>query len=141
MKESGHLRFRQLVMESPALREYAGRMWARHERALAEAIATDRGEDRPSPQVRALAHIVYEIPSLMQGPGDDPTALREAVFGVREPKRDNLSFRGCSRADQPWPARRDPRVSATASTRSSRARATLDRMVPTGQPQISAASA
>ncbi len=82
MREPGHLSFRRLVVGSPALREYAGRMWERHERALAAAIAADRGEPQPSPATRALAHIVCGLPGLVQGPDDDPVALREAVFAI-----------------------------------------------------------
>ncbi|GAA1875672.1 TetR/AcrR family transcriptional regulator [Pseudonocardia ailaonensis] len=74
--------FRRLVEESPALREYAARMWARHEQALAAAIAEDRGEAAPSPSTRALAHVFCGIPGLVQGPDDDAAALREATFAI-----------------------------------------------------------
>jgi AcrR family transcriptional regulator len=82
MRQPEHLAFRRLVVGSPALREYAGRMWARHERALAAAIAADRGEPEPGPDTRALAHIVCRLPALVQGPDDDPAALRDAVFAI-----------------------------------------------------------
>ena len=58
-------RFSELARSTPGLREYARRMWARHEHALARAIADELGQDEPSPQVRALAHIVTDLPGFL----------------------------------------------------------------------------
>jgi AcrR family transcriptional regulator len=77
-----HLRFRRLVLTSPALREYAGRMWRRHEAALIRAIADERGEVEPSPATRVLAHVFCGMGDMVQGPDDDAVALREATFAM-----------------------------------------------------------
>lgn len=75
-------RFRALVGGTPSVREYARRVWARHEEALVEAIAADLGLDAPTPAVRALAHVVVDLPALLQGPGVEPQQQLDAVFAL-----------------------------------------------------------
>lgn len=53
-------RMRDLVASTPALREYAHRMWIRHEAALARAVATEMGLADDDPSCLALAHLTLE---------------------------------------------------------------------------------
>ncbi|MGA4949494.1 TetR/AcrR family transcriptional regulator [Streptomyces lydicamycinicus] len=76
-------RFRQLVMSTPALRDYGHRMWMRHETALAQAIATDSGAPENDPACAALAHFALEALVLARGQ-DDPSAAVDAAFDLLE---------------------------------------------------------
>ncbi|MFF3541747.1 TetR/AcrR family transcriptional regulator [Streptomyces platensis] len=76
-------RFRQLVMSTPALRDYGHRMWMRHETALAHAIAADTGAPQDDPACAALAHFALEALALARGQ-DDPRAAINAAFGLLE---------------------------------------------------------
>ncbi|MGA4876376.1 TetR/AcrR family transcriptional regulator [Streptomyces lydicamycinicus] len=76
-------RFRQLVMSTPALRDYGHRMWMRHETALAQAIATDSGAPENDPACAALAHFALEALVLARGQ-DDPRAAVDAAFDLLE---------------------------------------------------------
>jgi AcrR family transcriptional regulator len=51
---------RDLVSSAPALREYAHRMWLRHEEALAAAVAAESGRPADDPACAALAHLALE---------------------------------------------------------------------------------
>ncbi|WDO11177.1 TetR/AcrR family transcriptional regulator [Streptomyces murinus] len=73
--------FLRLVDTTPALREYARRMWLRHEHALAAAIADDAGLPADDPSCRALAHFALEAPVLVRGSKDPGTAL-DRVFDL-----------------------------------------------------------
>ncbi|WP_069166081.1 TetR/AcrR family transcriptional regulator [Nocardia altamirensis] len=67
--------FRRLIDTTPALREYARRMWLRHENALAAAIATDIGLPENDPACQALAHFTLEAVTLVYGRDDAESAL------------------------------------------------------------------
>ncbi|MFE0459186.1 TetR/AcrR family transcriptional regulator [Kitasatospora sp. NPDC058965] len=67
--------FLHLIDATPALREYARRMWLRHEGALAAAIAADAGLPGPDAGCRALAHFALEAVSLVHGDRDPEAAL------------------------------------------------------------------
>ncbi|GAA0677788.1 TetR/AcrR family transcriptional regulator [Streptomyces malaysiensis subsp. malaysiensis] len=73
--------FLRLIDTTPALREYARRMWLRHEYALAAAIADDAGLPADDPGCRALAHFALEAPVLVRGSRDPDTAL-DRVFDL-----------------------------------------------------------
>ncbi|MFJ9605938.1 TetR/AcrR family transcriptional regulator [Kitasatospora sp. NPDC101176] len=73
--------FLRLIDTTPALREYARRMWLRHEQALAAAIAEDAGLAADDPGCRALAHFALEAPALVRGSHDPDTAL-DRVFDL-----------------------------------------------------------
>ncbi len=76
-------RFRELVGATPSIREYARQMWARHGEALAVAIAADLGLAEPTPTVRALAHIVTDLPATLPGRrGGGPREQLDAVFAI-----------------------------------------------------------
>ncbi|MFJ9416515.1 TetR/AcrR family transcriptional regulator [Streptomyces sp. NPDC101227] len=72
-------RFRELIDGTPALGEYAHRMWMRHETALAGAIAAETGADADDVQIRALAHYALAAPRLAGG-GEDPGADLDRIF-------------------------------------------------------------
>ncbi|WP_312030376.1 helix-turn-helix domain-containing protein [Actinomycetospora sp. TBRC 11914] len=75
-------RFTALVAATPALRDHGHRMWSRHERALADALAADAGVEPDHPATRALAHLVVETHALLDLPGVDPRAALDAAFAV-----------------------------------------------------------
>jgi AcrR family transcriptional regulator len=56
-----------LVRATPALGEYAHRMWTRHEAALARVIAEESGSEADSPLCAALAHLALEAPASGHG--------------------------------------------------------------------------
>ncbi|MFF4604719.1 TetR/AcrR family transcriptional regulator [Streptomyces sp. NPDC001339] len=75
--------FRELVETTPALVEYAHRMWLRHEEALAGAIAEAAGGAPDAVPVRALAHYVLTAPRLAGGSRDPGRALDEIFAHLR----------------------------------------------------------
>lgn len=75
--------FMSFLNETPALREYAARMWLRHEDALAEAIADELGLSVPTPEIRVYARFVLQMQTLVSE-SDDPEATLEAGFAILE---------------------------------------------------------
>src|SRR5882757_4338751 len=76
-------RKRDLILQTPALRNYQRKLWVDSETALAEAIASDSGRDVRDPAVRALARYVLEIPDLV-GAGPDPRNSLDTIFALLE---------------------------------------------------------
>ncbi|WP_219508610.1 TetR/AcrR family transcriptional regulator [Nonomuraea ceibae] len=74
---------RDLIVNTPALREYSRKLWIACEEALAEAIATESGRDPSDMTIRALARYVLEIPELA-GTEPDPLAALNAIFDLLE---------------------------------------------------------
>jgi AcrR family transcriptional regulator len=74
---------RDLIVRTPALREYSRKLWIAGEGALAEAIASESGRDPSDMTVRALARYVLEIPELA-GAEPDPLAALNAIFDLLE---------------------------------------------------------
>ncbi|MGK5630057.1 TetR/AcrR family transcriptional regulator [Streptomyces sp. URMC 123] len=72
-----------LVESTPALRDYARRMWSRHEKALAAALAEAAGLAPEDPAVTALARFALEVPGIARASDDPARALRE-VFDLLE---------------------------------------------------------
>ncbi|AXG58042.1 putative transcriptional regulator [Streptomyces lincolnensis] len=72
-----------LVESTPALREYARRMWLRHEHALAAVIAEETGRPHDDLAVTGLAHIALEAPHLVRA-SDDPAAAMRELFALVE---------------------------------------------------------
>ncbi|KOY54581.1 TetR/AcrR family transcriptional regulator [Streptomyces sp. XY332] len=70
--------FVELVESTPALRDYAQRMWLRHETALAHAIAEATGAPADDPHCAALAHFVLEAPRTARGRADDRERVARA---------------------------------------------------------------
>ncbi|MEU8587302.1 helix-turn-helix domain-containing protein [Streptomyces sp. NPDC048664] len=73
--------FTRMVRDTPALREYAHRMWTRHEAALAKAIAAEVGAPDDDVACAALARFALESRTLIQR-HDDPRHAADAVFAV-----------------------------------------------------------
>lgn len=73
--------FTALVNGTPALREYAERMWMRHAGALGAAIAEELGRDADDVACAALARFVLEVPALATA-RPDPRAAVETVFDL-----------------------------------------------------------
>ncbi|WP_221323057.1 TetR/AcrR family transcriptional regulator [Actinoplanes sp. L3-i22] len=65
-----------LVESTPALREYARRMWLRHEQALAAALAEATGRAPDDLAVTSLARLALDAPQLVRGSGDPAAAMR-----------------------------------------------------------------
>lgn len=71
-----------LIQATPALQDYASRMWVRHEKALAHAIATDFGLEEPSDEIRLYARFALQIQLLVRAE-DDP--MLDTGFDLLEP--------------------------------------------------------
>ena len=76
--------FLELVRTTPALREYARRMWTRHERSLARAIADSTGVPRDDLGAAALARFSLEALDLAGDQADPRRALAETFTRLRE---------------------------------------------------------
>lgn len=75
--------FLRFLNGTPALRDYAAKMWLRHEDALAAAIADELGLDAPTPEVRVYARFVLQL-QLLVTDSEDQLATLEAGFSVLE---------------------------------------------------------
>ncbi|MCV7226610.1 TetR/AcrR family transcriptional regulator [Mycolicibacterium komossense] len=73
----------ELIMTTPALREYSRTLWIRCEKPLAEAIATELGRPCDDVTARAVSRYVLEIPQFI---GDEPQPRKalDAVFDLLE---------------------------------------------------------
>ncbi len=74
-------RFTALVDQTPALREYAERMWMRHGATLGTVIAEELGRETDDLACSALARFVLQIPTLAKG-RHDPHAAVETAFDL-----------------------------------------------------------
>jgi hypothetical protein len=70
-----------LVRRSPALRDYADRMWLRYEQALAEVIADEVGAGSRDVKVQALARYAVDAHTLAERE-DDPQQAIDAIFDL-----------------------------------------------------------
>ncbi|GAA1406760.1 TetR/AcrR family transcriptional regulator [Kitasatospora putterlickiae] len=75
--------FVRLVNDTPALAQYAQRMWMRHEDALAHAIAQATGAAPGDYRPAALAHFALEAASFAQR-ATDPHQAADAAFALLE---------------------------------------------------------
>lgn len=73
--------FADLVDSTPALREYAERMWTRHTDSLSVAIAEEVGVDHDDLACATLARFVLDIPALARNRQDRRAAV-ETVFDI-----------------------------------------------------------
>jgi hypothetical protein len=73
----------ELIMGTPALREYQRKLWIRCEQPLAEAIAAELGLPPDAVTARAAARYVLEIPQFI-GDEPDPGSALHAVFDLLE---------------------------------------------------------
>ena len=72
-----------MVEETPALRDYAHRMWTRHEAALARAIAEAVGVPEDDVSCAALARFALEARSLILR-HSEPRRAADEVFALLE---------------------------------------------------------
>lgn len=75
--------FLQLIRSTPALSEYADRMWMRHEGALTQAITEASDSPPEDPTCAALAHFVLETAALARASGDPRTGV-DSAFDLLE---------------------------------------------------------
>lgn len=75
--------FMRFLNETPALREYAAKMWLRHEDALAQAIADELGLAEPTAEIRVYSRFVLQMQLLVNDVDDQLGTLR-AGFAVLE---------------------------------------------------------
>ena len=73
--------FMRFLNETPALRDYAAKMWLRHEDALADAIADELGRSEPTPEIRVYARFVLQM-QLLVNENDDPLGTLAAGFSI-----------------------------------------------------------
>jgi AcrR family transcriptional regulator len=73
----------ELIMGTPALREYQRKLWIRCEEPLAAAIAAELGLPPGATTARAAARYVLEIPQFV-GDEPDPHSALHAVFDLLE---------------------------------------------------------
>lgn len=73
--------FVRFFQKTPALRDYAERMWLRHSTALAEAIADEVGLSAPDDQLRIFARFVLQM-QMVVNESDDPLAALDAGFAI-----------------------------------------------------------
>ncbi|MEU2513716.1 TetR/AcrR family transcriptional regulator [Streptomyces syringium] len=66
-----------LVESTPALRDFARRMWSRHEKALAATLADATGLAPDDLAVTGLARFAMEAPSIARASDDPARAMRE----------------------------------------------------------------
>jgi AcrR family transcriptional regulator len=76
-------RHTELIMNTPALRDYSRKLWIRCEEPLAAAIATEIGLPPDDLTARAVARYVLEIPQFV-GDAADPLDALNAVFDLLE---------------------------------------------------------
>jgi AcrR family transcriptional regulator len=84
MAAPGRDEFIELVRTTPALSEYAHKMWMRHQDALARAIAGERGAPEGDPRCAALALFALETSELAVRSEDDPIRAVDAAFDILE---------------------------------------------------------
>ena len=79
--EDGALRRRVMTLmeATPALQDYASRMWLRHEDALAAAITEDLGLPQPSDEIRIYARFALQIQLLVTS---DTDPMLDAGFRI-----------------------------------------------------------
>ncbi|WP_341955166.1 TetR/AcrR family transcriptional regulator [Microbacterium sp. LWH13-1.2] len=75
--------FLTFLNETPALREYAAKMWLRHEDALSDAIADELGLPEPTAEIRVYARFVLQM-QLLVNEHEDQLEILDAGFAVLE---------------------------------------------------------
>ncbi|MFT4295335.1 MAG: TetR/AcrR family transcriptional regulator [Micropruina sp.] len=73
--------FMAFIDRTPALADYAARMWVRYEDSLAAVIAEEFGLAEPSDEIRAYARFVLQI-QLLVSSSPRPLDTLAAAFGI-----------------------------------------------------------
>ena len=76
-------RFMDFLNETPALRDYASKMWLRHEDALADTIADELGLPAPTAEIQVYSRFVLQMQILVSESGDQRATLA-AGFDILE---------------------------------------------------------
>ena len=76
-------RFMNFLNETPALRDYASKMWLRHEDALAAAIADELGLSVPTAEIQVYSRFVLQM-QILVGESGDQRATLAAGFDILE---------------------------------------------------------
>ena len=76
-------RFMDFLNETPALRDYASKMWLRHEDALADAIADELGLPAPTAEIQVYSRFVLQM-QILVSESDDQRATLAAGFDILE---------------------------------------------------------
>ncbi|MFJ2369420.1 TetR/AcrR family transcriptional regulator [Microbacterium sp. NPDC087665] len=84
--------FIRFLNETPALSDYAAKMWLRHEDALSEAIADELGLVEPTAEIRVYSRFVLQL-QLLVNDNDDQLATLEAGFVVLDGGWDRIEKR------------------------------------------------
>ncbi|PZQ88340.1 MAG: TetR family transcriptional regulator [Leifsonia xyli] len=79
--EKARLLFMDFINRTPALRDYAARMWVRHEDALAAVLAEEAGLAEPSTEIRVYARFVLQIQVLATWSSDTAPDI-DAAFRI-----------------------------------------------------------
>lgn len=72
-----------LIESTPALRDYARRMWLRHESTLAAVLAQATGLAPQDPAIAGLARFTLEAPSIARA-SEDPARTMRDLFTLLE---------------------------------------------------------
>ncbi|WP_350351438.1 TetR/AcrR family transcriptional regulator [Microbacterium sp. A8/3-1] len=75
--------FLRFLNETPALRDYAAKMWLRHEDALSAAIAEELGLPEPTAETRVYARFVLQM-QLLVNEDEDQLSTLDAGFAILE---------------------------------------------------------
>jgi len=76
-------RFMNFLNETPALRDYASKMWLRHEDALAAAIADELGLSVPTAEIQVYSRFVLQM-QILVSESDEQRATVAAGFDILE---------------------------------------------------------
>ncbi|MEV4668346.1 TetR/AcrR family transcriptional regulator [Microbacterium sp. LWO12-1.2] len=91
--------FMKFLNETPALRDYAARMWLRHEDALSDAIADELGLSEPTAEVRVYARFILQI-QLLVNDSDDQLGTLDAGFAILDSGWSPIEARLASASDE-----------------------------------------
>jgi AcrR family transcriptional regulator len=75
--------FMRFLNETPSLRDYAAKMWLRHEDALSDAIADELGLSEATPEIRVYSRFVLQM-QLLVTDTEDQLATLDAGFRILE---------------------------------------------------------
>ena len=77
-------RFMNFLNETPALRDYASKMWLRHEDALAAAIADELGLSVPTAEIQVYSRFVLQMQILVSESDEQRATARRRFRHPRE---------------------------------------------------------
>lgn len=91
--------FMKFLNETPALRDYAARMWLRHEDALSDAIADELGLSTPTAEIRVYARFILQM-QLLVNDSDDQLGTLDAGFAILDNGWSPIEARLASASDE-----------------------------------------